>query len=1042
MLSQALSRTSARRSLRHVVNQRTSGTKGLLLRTRANYTTHAPTTSAPTYSGHKDLAAQFAPGTVVHGFRVCEIRPVNEIALTAVLLEHERTGAAYLHVAREDANNVFSVGFNTAPTDSTGVSHILEHTALCGSEAYPVRDPFFKMLNRSMSTFMNAWTAHDYTQYPFATQNKQDYANLRDVYLDAAFRPLLRDMDFYQEGWRVEREDPGNPESPWKLKGVVYNEMKGAFSDAESYFATRSQQVLYPGSTYAYVSGGDPAHIPDLTYEGLVDFHRRHYHPSNARFFSYGDLPLAPQLAAIDAKLAPYIRTTPPTAALRGQLPSGVTRITEAGPVDAAAPADRQHKLSVNFLANDVSDVFTTFALGFMSRLLLSGASSPMYQALIDTNLGAEYAANTGYNPYCFQSSFGVGLQGARREDLGTIETRIDEVLARVAEQGFPPKAVEALIHLVEMGHRHKTADFGLSLMQNISTGWFHGNNPIDLMEINPQIAQLRKALARGRFFEDLAARYFVQSDRRMVYTMEPDDQFQDRATAAEAARLDTIMATLDSEARAARDIRGQQLLKSQDAEQDLSCLPTLTLADIPPQGRTTELEHNEVAGRPVQWRVAPTNGISYLRVIAPFATQTASSTSLPPFPVELRPYFPLFCGALTTCGTRTRTMAELDQDIRLYTGGVSFSRHLVPRLDNPMQYEEGLSFASHALDTNVPRMYDLVRELVEGTDFSRTDRLKSLIASSASGLWNSVAESGHGYARGLAAATLLPISRLSEIYGGFDQMAFLSQLAAQEDLTDVTAKLEQMRHHLFDRTQLRSAVVAGSDAVEANRTALADLLLSPSFTHNDPMALDAAATEAAFSPTYSQRYFPMPFASNFSALCYRTVPLTHPDSPVLQILAKLMTTHYLHREVREKNGAYGGGATFSSHTGLFSFYSYRDPNPFKSVETFRKACEWASTRQFNNTEIMESKLSLFSDLDAPLSVYEEGMTLFNYGITDEMRQQRREAYLRVTSTDVQAAAARYLAGRPNESSSVIIGEQFGEGASAPEGWEVVKQAV
>lgn len=245
-------------------------------------------------------------GDKIFNFKVDGVEEIVELDLTLFKLVHERTLATHYHLYRDDPNNVFCIAFRTPPSDSTGVPHILEHTVLCGSEKYPVRDPFFKMLNRSMASYMNAWTASEHTAYPFCTANQQDYANLRDVYCDAVFNPHLSKMDFLQEGWRLEHTDPSNPQSAIQFKGVVYNEMKGALSDSESLFATRAQQKLFPGTVYGHVSGGDPPNIIELTHEQLKNFHATHYHPSNALFYTYGNFPLEDSLMYIDKKLAQF----------------------------------------------------------------------------------------------------------------------------------------------------------------------------------------------------------------------------------------------------------------------------------------------------------------------------------------------------------------------------------------------------------------------------------------------------------------------------------------------------------------------------------------------------------------------------------------------------------------------------------------------------------------------------------------------------------------------------------------------------------------
>ncbi|KAJ1827056.1 Mitochondrial presequence protease, partial [Coemansia sp. RSA 2708] len=362
---------------------------------------------------------------------------------------------------------------------------------------------------------MNAWTAHDYTQYPFSTQNGQDYENLQNVYLDAVFRPLLREVDFRQEGWRLERES----ELGWQIKGVVYNEMKGAFSDAGALFATRAERQMYTGTTYEHESGGDPQVIPELTYEALVDFHRTRYHPSNARAYSYGNLPLAPQLARVDAAIEGYVRQKPVEVEMQVK-PFGEKMVTEFGPAESVGAADKQTKFSVSYLANDLRNVYETFSMSVFSGLLLNGASAPMHQALIDAHIGTDYSPNTGYSPYTRQTSLTVGLQGMADKDIPLVEQRIAETLARVGESGFEQRRVDAALATVELAYKHKTADFGLNLMRSVSTGWFHGVNPVEYLRVSENVERLR---ADTGVFSKLVDRYLARSQHKLKFVMLAD---------------------------------------------------------------------------------------------------------------------------------------------------------------------------------------------------------------------------------------------------------------------------------------------------------------------------------------------------------------------------------------------------------------------------------------------------------------------------------------------------------------------------------------
>jgi len=344
-------------------------------------------------------AAKLAVGSKLHGYTVESVTPVPDFDLTAVQLTHDQTGAQHLHVARKDSNNVFSVGFRTTPMDSTGVPHILEHTTLCGSQRYPVRDPFFKMLTRSLSTFMNAMTANDWTMYPFSSQNAKDFQNLLSVYLDCVFFPVLRELDFRQEGWRLEHKDPRDSSSEIIFKGIVFNEMKGYFANSESIFAQSLQNKLHPSHTYSNFSGGWPLNIPDLTWEALKEFHKKHYHPSNSRFFTYGDMPLSQHLEQIEQQaLNRFERSTPSLEVpleLRWQEPR--EHHIHCGVDPMAADPKKQTTASISFLLAPITDPYESLVVSILSNLLVDGPASPFYQALLDANIGSDFSPMTGF---------------------------------------------------------------------------------------------------------------------------------------------------------------------------------------------------------------------------------------------------------------------------------------------------------------------------------------------------------------------------------------------------------------------------------------------------------------------------------------------------------------------------------------------------------------------------------------------------------------------------------------------------------------------
>ncbi|RUP41802.1 Metalloenzyme, LuxS/M16 peptidase-like protein [Jimgerdemannia flammicorona] len=913
------------------------------------------------YSEMVTSKASFKPGDRLQGYQVQQVREVPELQLTAVVLKHEATGAEHLHIARDDTNNVFAVGFATPVSDNTGVPHILEHTTLCGSKQFPVRDPFFKMLNRSLATFMNAFTASDYTIYPFATTNPVDFKNLRNVYMDAVFFPHLRELDFKQEGWRLEHEDPKDKSTPIVFKGVVYNEMKGALSDAGSLFYSRMHQQMFPGTTYEYISGGDPQYITDLTHQQLVEFHRSHYHPSNAKFYTYGSFPLEEHLAAVDDRIKGFSHIEPPT------VNKVVTPWTEPKRVKLTCPPDpresrfvgaftiniasfhdhftthlhygqalittgfkttvsnpeKQTKMSVSFLTNDSTDSFETFSMRLLSYLLLDGHASPMYKALIDTNIGSEFSANTGYDSSTSWLSVPTlallvvqdellvhrvaGDQGRRREAgksreydrLVLVEDTIKSVLQEARTNGFDPKRVEAAIHQMELGQKHVRSILlaGFELGMGLLPGAWNDIYFYPPITRTQNINRLKSELSAGSFFESRIERYLLHNPHQLIFVMEPLASYNADFVASEQSRLASKVATLTDDDRQRIFEQGQQLLVTQEKTEDLGCLPTLALSDVAAKTKRILLDHSGVGDTPVQWRTTATNGITYFRAISTsiglpaelkMSPHRAKETATRGLVVQCEvTHNRLSCDCfasphktITSLGTHTRDMAEIDDDIRLYTGGIRASTFLATNHSDLDQIEEGIALSGNCLDRNIDKMYELLSTLIRETNFDNVDRLKTLILGNASSLVNSVADSGHGYARTFAASTITPamVRATSELYNGMTQVDFMNQLAATENFSDVVQKLKTIASHVLKHTSLRVAITCGEESVSMNEKALSTFLTAlPKGSAKPPETI-------AFEPKYTKSFFPLPYAVNFSAKVLRGVPYTHPDGAKLQV--------------------------------------------------------------------------------------------------------------------------------------------------------------
>lgn len=881
------------------------------------------------------------------------------------------------------------------------------------SYRYPIRDPFFKMLPRTLSNFMNAFTASDHTFYPFATTNAQDFQNLMGVYLDATLHPLLKQTDFTQEGWRIGPENPqaiasGQEAKPEDrklvFKGVVYNEMKGQMSDAGYLYYIRFQDHIFPDINN---SGGDPQKITDLTYQQLKQFHDEHYHPSNAKLFTYGDMPLADHLKEIDAQLSAFERIQGDLKIHRPvDLSHGPQEITVQGPVDPLMDANRQFKTSVSWVLGETTDVVESFSLSLLSALLMDGYGSPLYKALIESGLGLDWSPNTGYDSSNSRGIFSVGLSGVQEADVPAVKSALQKTLREVRDKGFERSKIDGYLHQLELGLKHKTAKFGMSMLHRLKPSWFNGIDPFDSLAWNDTLAAFEAELAKGGYLEGLMDKYLL-NDNTLTFTMTPSPNFGQELAQEEADRLATKIEAVTKQAggkEAAQkhlEEKEIQLLEEQNKTntEDLSCLPSVHVQDIPRRKPGPILRDDTVNGVKTQWYEAPTNGLTYFRLV----------TALDNLPDELRLLLPLFTGSIMRLGTKDMSMEQLEDLMKLKTGGVSVSYHSASLATDFTRATEGFGFTGMALDRNVPHVFDILRKLVVETDFDSAEavqQIRQLIQASADGVVNDIASSGHSYARRAAEAGLTNHAYLSEQISGLSQVKLISSLASRpesDQLEDVIAKLKQIQQLAMMGGNIRAAITCGSESVKANSVAFSDFLKSFSSPANLP----------AQAPRKFERniktFYPLPYQVYYGALAVPTVSYTSADGAPLQILSQLLTHKHLHHEIREKGGAYGGGAYHRSMEGLFGFYSYRDPNPVNTLGIMRNAGRWAVDKKWSDRDLEDAKISVFQSVDAPVSVNEEGMGRFLYGVDEEMKQRKREQLLDVTKEQVRDVAQKYV---------------------------------
>jgi presequence protease len=866
------------------------------------------------------------------------------------------------------------------------------------------------MLPRTLSNFMNAFTASDHTYYPFASTNAQDFKNLMSVYLDSTLHPLLNRTDFTQEGWRIGPENPqaaqGEPGTQLVFKGVVYNEMKGQMSDAGYLYYIRFHDHIFPDINN---SGGDPQRITDLTYEQLKKYHADHYHPSNARVFTYGDFPLTDHLREVDAQLRAFEKIQAEKD-IRApiDLSSGSKEVTLEGPIDPLVDPERQFKTSVSWILGETANVVESFSLSLLSSLLMDGYGSPLYKGLIETGLGTDWSPNTGYDSSPCRAIFSVGLTGVREQDVPRLKSEVDRIFREQKEKGFDKSKIDGILHQIELSLKHKTANFGMSLLHRLKPKWFTGVDPFDSLAWNETLDAFHAKMAEGGYLEGLMEKYLLNRNT-LTFTMAPSSSFGEAIAREEEERLATKIkeaterAGGEAEAREAFEKQEQVLLREQakTTTEDLNCLPTVHVSDIPRTKKPLALRDDSIGDVRVQWREAPTNGITYFRAIQ----------TLEHFPDELRELMPLFGDSIMRLGTKDLTMEQLEDLIKLQTGGISIGYHLTPSPSDFTKAEEGISFSGMALDRNVPAMFDLLRKLVVDTNFDSPEaakQIRQLLQATADGMVNDIASSGHQFAKAYAESGLTRSAWLQQQVGGLSQVKLITVLSGRpesDQLADVIAKLKQIQKMALAGTGMKTAITCDAESVQSNTSALANFLAARAGT----AVLSSSSAAAPKLPTDRKAFFPLPYQVYYGGLALPTVSYTSADGASLQILAQLLTHKHLHHEIREKGGAYGGGAYARPLDGLFGFYSYRDPNPQNTLEIMRGAGMVARDRDWTARDIEEAKISLFKGVDAPVAVNQEGVARFVHGISEEMRQAKREQLLDVTREQVRDVAQRYL---------------------------------
>lgn len=938
--------------------------------------------------------------TVHPAFQLIRQHHVEALDVFVSEYKHKVTGATHYHLASELDENVFLVAFRTQPMDSKGEAHILEHTALCGSEKFPVRDPFFLMIRRSLNTFMNAFTSADWTAYPFATQNKKDFQNLLEVYLDAAFAANLNELDFAQEGIRIELEN-GEP----VYKGVVFNEMKGAMSSPSDQLYHQLAHHLFPKTTYHYNSGGDPRDIPDLTYPELVDFYKSHYHPSNAVFMTFGNesaYHLQEQfetLALSKFEKGQTLHSTPETRL------TAPVEVTETYALDAEDLKDKTYHI-ISWLLPEASDIKLRLGMRLVEGILLEDSASPLRHYLETCDYAQSTGPIMGVDDSNFEMTFFCGVQGSNPEHAQEFKDGVFKILEEVASKPVDAEMVDAILHQIELHQREINGDgmpYGLSLILNGLGSVIHHNDPLHVWDVDTAIEQVKEELKDPMWLSNLIKEHLLDNTHRVQMTLVPDATKSAKEAEAEKARLAEIGAKLTDEQKAEIIKQTEALKVRQDTPDDMNLLPKVGLEDVPAdlhivQGQLREIISNN-HDTPLNLYHAGTNGIYYQQVLVKIPDAVVQS-----------PYFNLLAVLLGEVGAGEYDYLELQQLQTAVSGGVGMGASLRSKFDDKNKISAWLTLTTKSLVNNFEAIR-ILKLAFEQLRFDEKDRIIELLQQRKTRWQSRISGSGHSYAMQIASRNCSAFAQRDYQNTGLGALNWLTELVTkiENDEAAYDALIAELKaiHRVLLQAPKQFLLVCEEHQSDRLIEEIQDVW--------DKLAIDQTPLEltTVFTENSNKDEAWLIQANvQFCASAYPAVEVSHPDAAPLMVLAAYLRNGFLHSAIREKGGAYGGGASYDGNACSFRFYSYRDPRLAETFKDFEASIDWLVNTGHLPHQLEEAILGLVASMDKPGSPAGEAISAcyaLLHARTPAVRKQLRARLLAVTLDDLKRVAEQYL---------------------------------
>lgn len=947
-----------------------------------------------------------------HNFELIHEQDIPELKTGAKLLHHIKTGARLLSLSNEDENKVFGITFRTPPIDSTGVPHILEHSVLCGSRKFPVKEPFVELLKGSLNTFLNAMTYPDKTCYPVASQNVQDFYNLIEVYLDAVLYPRLTPFIFQQEGWHYELT---KSDDPLIYKGVVFNEMKGAYSSPDTLLREYARQSLFSDNTYGLDSGGDPRQIPNLSFEQFRDFHSKYYHPSNAWIYFYGNDDPKNRLSFIHKYLKDFERIEiDSTIGLQQpfEQPRRLIRPYASGEKDTRSKGI----FTLNWLLKETTDMEFNLAMHILEHILIGMPGSPLRKALIDSSLGEDLSGG-GLASELRQMYFSTGLKGIDLKDVDKIEAVILQTLARLSKEGVEPDTIEAALNTIEFRLReNNTGSYprGLLLMLNALTTWLYNGDPLAAIAFEIPLASVKSRIASDKsFFEKIIDQYLLSNPHRTALTLRPDPALTKKHMGEERKILAVAQRGM-SKAELNNLIAGTTELKkiqdTPDPPEALASIPALRLSDLERENKIIPLSLQEQSGTQILFHKLFTNGIAYLDI----------GFNLHSLPQKYLPYVRLFGKALLEMGTESEDYVSLSRRISQKTGGI-YPEFFTSTVKNEKNCAAWLLLRGKAMTTQTGDLLDILRDVLLTANLDNRKRFHQMVLEAKAKQEQKLVPFGHQIVNLRLRAHFNESAWAAEQVNGVSYLLFLRKLAEKvdKDWQDVLTTIEDMRRILINRNAMVLNITLDERGWAVIQPRLKDFL-------DDLPALDPGIMK--WSPEMPPRFEGMTIPSQVNYIgkgadIYRAGYSFHGS---VLVISRFLRNSWLWEEVRVKGGAYGAFCLFDRLSGTFTFVSYRDPNVLKTLDVFDQSAQFLRDLVLTEDALTKAIIGAIGEIDnyrLPDAKGYISMVRHLTGVMDEELQQIREEILSTTTADFKSFA-RVLEAVKNTGLVKILGSR------------------